>query len=356
MPLLCDDEHSFLRFTQHDFVRRHARFAFRHFGEIDFDSGAAAARRFAGRAGQTGCAHVLNAGDGIVREQFEARFQQQLFLERIADLHGRSIFARFLGQFPRSECRAGQTVAARFGADVKDRVADAAGGAAGDLLVSQDAEAKNIHQRIAFVTFVEINFAADCRDADAVPVMRDAGNDAGKQPAVRCDFGFDRSVRHSDRTEAQRIQQKLRARAHRENVADDSADAGCRALERLDRARVVVAFDLECDRPAVADVDHAGVFFACLDQNVRAGGRKFFQLSARIFVGAMLAPHDREDPQLGEVRFAAENFFDALVFFRREAVFAHHFGRNLRFRSHLLRMLTDVTVATTAGINLILFE
>ena len=225
---------------------------------------------------------------------------------------------------------------------------DAARRAARDLLVPQHAEAKNIHQRIALETFVEINFAADRRDADAVSVVRDAGDDAGEKPAVRFRSAF-RSIATVDRPEAQRIEQKLRARAHRENVANDSADAGRRALEWLDRARVIVALDLERDRPAVADIDHAGVFFARPNENVRAGRRKFLQFAPRIFVGAMLAPHDRENPQLGEIRFAAENFLDAFVFFRREAMFAHYFGRNLRFRSHLLRTLTDVAVATTGG-------
>ena len=278
---------------------------------------------------------------------------KQFLLEWIADLHGRPIFARFFRQFARSESRAGQTIAPRFRADIKNRIADPACRAARELLVPQDAEAKNIDQRISFETFVEINFAADRRNADAVSVMRDAGDDAGEQAAgclSICAFvlrRFESEVR--DRPEAQRIEQKLRARAHRENVANDSADAGRRALERLDRARVIVALDFERDRPAVADVDHAGVFFARPNENVRAGCRKFFQLAPRVFVGTMLAPHDRENSQLGEIRLAAENFLDAFVFFRRETMFAHHFGRNLWFRSHLLRTLTDVAVATTGG-------
>jgi hypothetical protein len=37
---------------------------------------------------------------------------------------------------------------------------------------------------------------------------------------------------------------ELRTRAHREDVADDSPDACGRALERLDRARVIVALIL----------------------------------------------------------------------------------------------------------------
>ena len=74
-------------------VRRHAGFALRDLGEIDLDAGAAAARRFAGRAGESRRAHVLNAGDRIGRQQFQARFQQELLLEWIADLHGGPIFA-----------------------------------------------------------------------------------------------------------------------------------------------------------------------------------------------------------------------------------------------------------------------
>ena len=43
---------------------------------------------------------------------------------------------------------------------------------------------------------------------------------------------------------------------------------------------MIVALDLERDGPAVADIDHAGVFLARLDQNVRPGRGKFLQLRA----------------------------------------------------------------------------
>ena len=42
----------------------------------------------------------------------------------------------------------------------------------------------------------------------------------------------------------------------------------------------------------------------------------------------MLAPHHREDAELGEVRLAAEDLLDALEFLRREAVFRDKFGRD----------------------------
>ena len=71
-------------------------------------------------------------------------------------------------------------IAARFSADVKDRITDAAGSTARHLFMPQDAETKNIDERIPLEAFVEIDFAADGRNTDAVAVMGDARNDTGK--------------------------------------------------------------------------------------------------------------------------------------------------------------------------------
>ena len=62
-----------------------------------------------------------------------------------------------------------------------------------------------------------------------------------------------------DGPEAQRIHDGDRTRAHGEDVAQDAAHAGGRALERLDERRMIVRLDLEGAGPAVADVDDAGV-------------------------------------------------------------------------------------------------
>ena len=94
---LGDDEHAFLRFAQQNFIRRHAWFTFRNFGEVDFDSAAGSAGGFAGRTSETGCAHVLNSCHGVAREKLETRFQQKFFFKRIAYLHSRTILARFFG-------------------------------------------------------------------------------------------------------------------------------------------------------------------------------------------------------------------------------------------------------------------
>ena len=48
---------------------------------------ATAAGGFAGRAGQAGRTHILDAGHGVGPEQFEACFEKQLFSKRITHLH-----------------------------------------------------------------------------------------------------------------------------------------------------------------------------------------------------------------------------------------------------------------------------
>ena len=184
--------------------------------------------------------------------------------------------------------------------------------------------------------------------------MRDAGDDAGEEPPVGGDlflsiFCGGRRVACAATTaatavlcdwpEVERVQAKFRPRAHGKNVANDSAHSRGGALEWLNRAGMIMAFHLERDRPAVADIHHAGVFFACLNQNVWSRCGKFLQLFLRILVRAVFAPHDRKNPQLGKIRFATENFFDPLEFFASEAVSPHEFRCNKRigrrrFASH----------------------
>ncbi len=59
--------------------------------------------------------------------------------------------------------------------------------------------------------------------------------------------------------ETQAIQKRYRTRPHRDDVAQDPADAGRGPLERLDGGRMVVRLDLEGDRLAIAEIDHSGV-------------------------------------------------------------------------------------------------
>ena len=177
-------------------------------------------------------------------------------------------------------------VAAGACAEEHDLVADAAGVGQVQVLVAQHSDGERVHERVGLIHRVEPGLAADVRQAEAVGVEADAADDPGH------DAG---GVGVVDRAEAQGVHDGDRASAHRDDVAHDAADTGRRALERLDVARVVVALDLEGDRPALADVDDAGVL-AHADHEVlgHLGADLLPELAqphlARL-VGAVLAPH-----------------------------------------------------------------
>ena len=116
--------------------------------------------------------------------------------------------------------------------------------------MAQHADAERVDQRVAEVGRVEDGLAADVGQAEAVAVAADAGHDPGQHPV---------GVGGVERAEPQRVHHRDRPGAHREDVADDAADAGRGALVGLDVRRVVVALDLERDGVALADVDDAGV-------------------------------------------------------------------------------------------------
>src|SRR5688500_13211130 len=103
--------------------------------------------------------------------------------------------------------------------------------------------------------------------------------------------------------ESQRVQHRDRPSAHGEDVAQDAADAGRSTLVRLDGRGVVMRLDLERDRLAVADGDHAGVL-ARPGHDAVAGGRQGLEQRLRALVRAVLAPHDREHGELEVVRVA----------------------------------------------------
>ena len=124
------------------------------------------------------------------------------------------------------------------------------------------ADGHHVDERVAGVGRVEDELAADGRHADAVAVAADAAHDAIDEVPRP---GVGRVA------EPERVEDRDRPGAHREDVAQDAADAGRGALVRLDRARVVVRFDLERDRQAVADRDDAGVLARTGDDALARG-------------------------------------------------------------------------------------
>src|SRR5205807_2084465 len=90
-------------------------------------------------------------------------------------------------------------------------------------------------------------------------------------------------------------------------------DAGSGPLKGLDRAGMIVRLDLERDSQAIADVDDASVLLPRAHQNFGGLGGKAFQQWARVLIRAMLAPHDRENAQLGIARLASGDFFQRAI-------------------------------------------
>ena len=198
------------------------------------------------------------------RHQLQARLDQQLLREGVADLHGRALLVRLVVELGRRHGGAVDAVAPGLGADVDHRQPDALGGRVEDLVRLGEADAHGVDQDVAVVAGVEVGLAADRRHARAVAVAADARDHAGHQVARLGVVGI---------AEAQRVEVGDGARAHGEHVAHDAADAGRRALVGLDVGRVVVALHLEDDGVAVAEVDDAGVLAGPLD-DLRALGRQ----------------------------------------------------------------------------------
>ena len=140
-------------------------------------------------------------------------------------------------------------------------------------LGGQEPDAHRVHEAVVRVGRVEDRLAADRRHADAVPVVPDSGHGPLEHPARLA--------------EAEPVEERHRPRTHGDDVAQDPADPGRGALERLDRGRMVVALDLERDRLAVAEIDDARVLARALE-HARRVGREALQEQRRVLVAAVL--------------------------------------------------------------------
>ena len=142
-----------------------------------------------------------------------------------------------------------------FAPTYKNRIADAGGFAEKDLILAHQAERERVHQRIERIGIVECDFAADGRHAKRIAVVRDARDHSGQQRSISSPV-----LRMIERAKSQAVHRSDRPRAHREDVAQDSADTSGRALKRFDEGRMIVRLDLESRAPAVTEINDAGVF------------------------------------------------------------------------------------------------
>ena len=262
---------------------------------------AAAGRHLAERRREPRRAQVLQRGQQPAVEQVERALDQLLAGERVADLHARPLVRRALVEALRGQHGgAADAVAAGLRPVEHDQVARAGGLRARQLLGGQQADAHRVDQRVVLVGVVELDLAAHVGHADAVAVGANTRHHAREQVPLAVVVQL---------AEAQRVEDRDRPRAHREDVAEDAADAGRRALERLDRGRVVVALDLEGNGEPVTHVDHAGVLARALEHAL-AGRREPAEQQPRVLVAAVLAPEQRVDGQLEVVRIAAQQLLD----------------------------------------------
>ena len=260
-----DHEHALLRFAEQNLVRGHSALARRNLGHVDRHADISALGHLRRRRRETRGAHVLNRDDVPALDQLEARFEKKLFGERISDLNARPLRIACLREIFGCERRSVNAVSAGPRANRDDRIADAFRLGTNEIALVQEPDAHGVDERIALVCIVEDDLAGDGRNADAVAVVADAfDHDAAEQVT---------NARAVEGAEAKRVEHRDRTRAHRENVAKNSADSGRRSLIRLDRRRMIVRLDLERHREAVADRYHAGVFARTL-QHVRRFGRQ----------------------------------------------------------------------------------
>ena len=246
-----DDEHSLLRLTEHHFVWSHGLRSARHERDVDPHADPAFCRDFADGARQSGGAEVLHRLDRVGVDQFERGLEEQLFKERITHLDRRTLGIRPGAELERREQRrASDPVAAGVATDQVHRAARSRAARLAEIFGACETDTHRVDQRVIGVARLERDVPGDVGDADAVSVKGDAAGHARDRAA---DGGIGRIA------EEERVQHRGRARAHREDVAQDPADTGGSSLERFDGGRMVVALDFEDTEKTAAEIDGSGV-------------------------------------------------------------------------------------------------
>jgi hypothetical protein len=201
-------------------------------------------------------------------------------------------------------------VAPGLRSEIDDRIADSGRRRGEDRVPLGDADRHRVDEDVAVIAPMEARRAADRRHAERIAVAADPRDDPGDQTP---------RLRMVGRAEAQKVERRDWPCAHGEDVAQNAANPGRRALIGLDEGGMVVALHLEYADVAVANVDHARVLARPVN-NVRAFGRQLAQMKARRLVRAMLVPHRRDDAELGEGRGPADQRDEPRIFVRLEAM------------------------------------
>ena len=212
----------------------------------------------------------------------EGRFSADALAELLAREHG----------------GAADPVAAGRRAVEDEHVAGPARARARDALGRQEADAHRVDEAVAGVRLVEDRLAADGGHADAVPVVADPGDRAPEAQS-----GAPKRSPSSSATGRAPIATMSRRIPPTPVAAPWNGST---------RRRVVVRLDLERDRLALAEVDHARVLARPLEHALARRGQPL-QQRRRVLVAAVLRPEQREDGELEVVRLALEQLADSPV-------------------------------------------
>ena len=177
-------QHTFLRFAEHDLVGRHTGFALRYQIKLDLQADAATPTHLAGGASEPRCAHVLDAYDRAGLHGFKAGLEQQFLQKRIANLHVGALGFRLFAELLARHRGAVNAVASGLGANVDTGISFACSLGVEDLVTANQAERESVHQRISRITAFKLHLAADIRDAETVPVRGDATHHSFKHGMV----------------------------------------------------------------------------------------------------------------------------------------------------------------------------
>ena len=157
-------------------------------------------------------------------------------------------------------------VAAGLRSDIDHRITFARRLRVENFVPPHQSERKSIHQRIAASSRARTSSRPPGSARQSSCHNGDATDHALQHRVILVEMV--RFVRrfafHRNRPKAQRIHHRNRPRAHRKDVAQNAADAGRRALERLNERRMIVRLDLERASPTIANVDDAGIFARAL--------------------------------------------------------------------------------------------
>ena len=202
-----------------------------------------------------------------------------------------------------------------FEPDVVDGIANSRRAAFDQGVSVGDAEAEHVDERVGRISIVERRFRrrrSGCRCCCRSLQCR--------RRRLRRSPGS-RAFRAVHLAKPQRIHQRDRTSAHRENVADDAADAGGGALIRLDeRSGSLCDSILKTAASPSPDSTRASVLARALRARAALRSGSFLRCTSRTLVAAVLGPHHRKNSELGDARLSTEGLDDAVVFLECETV------------------------------------